>query len=117
MSIAGLMSVDQNNTQNQTPGLADIPGLGGLFNNRTSLKDNKELVILVTVHLAKPVPPEQIKLPTDYYVAPDNIEFYLLGRMEARKKPVNTAQATVFDPLSGGTTGQFGHQINYGDTP
>jgi pilus assembly protein CpaC len=117
MSIAGLISVNQNNTQSQTPGLADIPGLGSLFNNRTSQKDKKELVILVTPHLAKPVPPDQIKLPTDYYVAPDDIEFYLLGRMEARKKPVNTAQAPVFDPTSGGTTGRFGHQIYNGDSP
>jgi pilus assembly protein CpaC len=116
MSIAGLISVNQDNTQKQTPGLADIPGLGALFNNRTSQKDKKELIILVTVHLAKPVPPEQIKLPTDYYVAPDDVEFYLLGRMEARQKRVNTAQAPVFDPTSGGTTGQFGHQINNGDS-
>ncbi|MDD5265885.1 MAG: pilus assembly protein N-terminal domain-containing protein [Methylococcales bacterium] len=117
MSIAGLISVNQNNTQSQTPGLADIPGLGALFNNRTSRKDKKELVILVTPHLAKPVPPEQIILPTDYYVAPDDIEFYLLGRMEARRKPINTAQAPVFDPSSGGTTGRFGHQIYDGDSP
>ncbi len=116
MSIAGLISVNQNNTQNQTPGLADIPGLGALFNNRTSRKANKELVILVTPHLAKPIPPDQIKLPTDYYVPPDDVEFYLLGRMEARTKLVNTAQAPVFDPTSGGTTGQFGHQINDGDS-
>ncbi len=72
---------------------------------------------MVTVHLAKPVPHEQITLPTDYYVAPDDVEFYLLGRMEARQKPVNTAQAPVFDPQFGGTTGQFGHQINDGDRP
>lgn len=117
MSIAGLLSVDQLNSQKQTPGLADIPGLGALFNNRESRKDNKELIILVTVHLAKPIAPEQITLPTDYYVAPSDVEFYLLGRMEARKKPVNTAQAPVFDPASGGTTGQFGHQINDGESP
>jgi len=117
MSIAGLLSVNQLNSQKQTPGLADIPGLGGLFNNRSSEKDSKELVILVTVHLAKPIPPKQITLPTDYYVAPDDVEFYLLGRMEARQKPVNTAQAPAFDPMSGGTTGQFGHQINDGESP
>ncbi len=114
MSIAGLISENNNNTQEQTPGLADIPVLGSLFRNRTSQNDKKELVILVTPHLAKPIPPDQIQLPTDYYVAPDDIDFYLLGRMEARNAQDKTAQAPVFDPMSGGTTGQFGHQINDG---
>jgi len=115
MSIAGLISVDETNLQNQTPGLADIPGIGALFNNRQANMDNKELVILITPHLAKPIPPNQIKLPTDYYVEPDDIEFYLLGRMEGRKKQTNTNQPPAFNPLSGGTTGQFGHQISGGD--
>lgn len=114
MSIAGLISENQSNRQEQTPGLSDVPVLGSLFRNRSARKDNKELVILITPHLAKPIPPNQIQLPTDNYVAPDDIDFYLLGRMEARKKQVNTAQAPVFDPTSGGTTGQFGHQINDG---
>lgn len=114
MSIAGLISENNTNTQDQTPGLADIPVLGSLFRNRTSQNDKKELVILVTPHLAKPIPPDQIQLPTDYYVAPDDIDFYLLGRMEARNAEDKTAQAPVFDPMSGGTTGQFGHQINDG---
>jgi pilus assembly protein CpaC len=117
MSIAGLIAVNQSNKQEQTPGLADIPVLGSLFRNRESQMDNKELVILVTPHLARPIPPDQIKLPTENYVAPNDIDFYLLGRMEASKAPTATAQAPVFDPLSGGTTGQFGHQINDGDRP
>lgn len=115
MSIAGLISENNSNKQEQTPGLSDIPILGSFFRNRESLNEKKELVILITPHLAKPIPPDQIQLPTDNYVAPDDIDFYLLGRMEARKTPVKTAQAPVFDPMSGGTTGQFGHQINEGD--
>jgi pilus assembly protein CpaC len=115
MSIAGLISENQSNNQEQTPGLADIPVLGSLFRNRQSLSDKKELVILVTPHLARPIAPDQIHLPTDNYVAPDDIDFYLLGRMEARKNPVTTAQAPVYDPLSGGTSGQFGHQITNGE--
>ncbi|MCX7102796.1 MAG: hypothetical protein NTX38_15275, partial [Methylobacter sp.] len=62
-------------------------------------------------HLARPIPPSQIKLPTDSYVAPNDIDFYLLGRMEARK---TQTQITAVDPGTGGTTGQFGHQINDG---
>ena len=116
MSIAGLISENNTSKQEQTPGLADIPVLGAMFRNREARNEKKELVILITPHLAKPIPPDQIKLPTDNYVAPDDIEFYLMGRMEARQKQVNTAQAPVYDPMSGGTTGQFGHQINDGDS-
>jgi len=116
MSIAGLISENNTAKQEQTPGLADIPLIGSMFRNREARNDKKELVILITPHLAKPIPHDQIKLPTDNYVAPDDIEFYLLGRMEARQNQVNTAQAPVYDPNSGGTTGQFGHQINDGDS-
>ncbi len=111
MSIAGLISENQSNKQDQTPGLADIPVLGSLFRNREASNDKKELVILITPHLARPIPPSQIKLPTDSYVAPNDIDFYLLGRMEARK---TQTQITAVDPGTGGTTGQFGHQINDG---
>jgi pilus assembly protein CpaC len=114
MSIAGLMSENNTNAQQQTPGLADIPVLGSFFRNRQSSNDKKELLILVTPHLARPLPKEQIRLPTDNYVAPGDIDFYLLGRMEARKNRNTAALAPVTDPASGGTTGQFGHQINYG---
>jgi pilus assembly protein CpaC len=112
LSIAGLISENKSSKQEQTPGLADIPVLGALFRNRETQKDQKELVILVTPHLAKPIPPSEIRLPTDNYVEPDDIEFYLLGRMEARKAQMNTAQSQVVDPTIGGTSGQFGHQIN-----
>ncbi|MGJ0484886.1 MAG: type II and III secretion system protein family protein [Methylomicrobium sp.] len=114
LSIAGLMSENQTNAQEQTPGLADVPILGSFFRNRHASNDKKELLILATPHLAKPLPKEQIRLPTDNYVAPGDIDFYLLGRMEARKNRNAAALATVTNPASGGTTGQFGHQINDG---
>jgi len=114
MSIAGLISENNSNKQTQTPGLADIPVLGALFRNREAANDKKELVILITPHLAKPIPHDQIHLPTENYVAPDDVEFYLLGRMEARKTSIKMAQAPIFDSTIGGTTGQFGHQINDG---
>jgi pilus assembly protein CpaC len=114
LSIAGLMSENNTNSQEQTPGLADVPVLGALFRNRSASNDKKELLILVTPHLAKPLPKDQIRLPTDNYVAPGDIDFYLLGRMEARKDKNPAALATVTNPANGGTTGQFGHQITDG---
>nr|WP_305907142.1 hypothetical protein [Methylomarinum sp. Ch1-1]MDP4519868.1 hypothetical protein [Methylomarinum sp. Ch1-1] len=111
MSIAGLISEQNDHTQQHTPGLADLPLLGSLFRNRQSFNEKKELVILVTPHLARPIPRHQIRLPTDNYVQPDDIDFYLLGRMEGRATE-KTRSAPTYNPSSGGTVGQFGHQIN-----
>lgn len=107
MSIAGLLSKDSENNQSQTPGLADLPVIGSLFRNRAASRQDKELLILVTPHLARPIPRDQIRLPTDTFVEPDDIDFYLLGKMESRK-------AKTHQPTTGGTTGQFGHQLEEG---
>ena len=107
MSIAGLLNKDSQISQEHTPGFADLPLIGTLFRDRESRDDKKELIILVTPHLARPIAPDQIRLPTDSYVEPDDYDFYVLGRMESRKiNPPN--------PDSGGINGQFGHQINDG---
>lgn len=107
MSIAGLLSSEFSNDQSHVPGVADIPLVGALFRNRSALKEQKELIILVTPHLAKPIPQDQIRLPTEAFVEPDDVDFYLLGRMESRKVRTLPNQDD-----NGGMSGQFGHQIN-----
>ena len=45
-------------------------------------------MVLVTPHLVKPMAQRTAQLPTDVYVEPNNVEFYLLGCTEGkRKKP------------------------------
>lgn len=80
MSIAGLMNESMREVVNKFPGLGDIPILGQLFRSQSYRKDETELVILVTPVLAKPIDPGQIKLPTDNFVEPSDIQFYLLGK-------------------------------------
>lgn len=113
MSIAGLLDNNSTGNQNQIPGFADLPLVGALFRNRDGSADQKELVILVTPHLARPVPKNQVRLPTDAFVPPDDIDFYLLGRTESRKVSALPSESST----KGGVTGQFGHQISAGDTP
>jgi pilus assembly protein CpaC len=113
MSIAGLLSDDNTANQTQIPGLADMPLIGSLFRNRGNTSEQKELIILVTPHLAAPVPKNLVRLPTDAYVEPDDIDFYLLGKMESRK--VKPLQPDISNNL--GVNGQFGHQINEGGKP
>jgi pilus assembly protein CpaC len=96
IGIAGLLNENMREVINKFPGLGDIPILGHLFRSQEYVKGETELVILVTPHLAKPIAPNDIKLPTDNFVDPNDADFYLWGRLEG----------------AGGTTSDFGHDLD-----
>ena len=79
MGIAGLLDDNLRESVTKFPGLGSIPVLGTLFRSSEYQKGQTELVIIVTPHLAKPVAPGSVKLPTDGFVEPSDSEFYLLG--------------------------------------
>jgi len=47
----------------------------------------------VTLRLAKPIKPGEVKLPTDAIVDPSNAEFFLGGRIEGRKPDAKSEPA------------------------
>lgn len=108
MAIAGLISDNVREAVDKFPGLGDIPMLGMLFRSQQFIKDQTELVIFVTPRFAKPTPPELVRLPTDSFVEPSDLEFYLMGKMEGTRpraaQPTETLQ-------KGGLEGAFGHQL------
>jgi len=106
MGIAGLISEDVRQVVTRFPGLGEIPVLGALFRSQEFLSNETELVILVTPHIAKPIAPEDIRLPTDKFIEPSDLEFYLLGRTEGRRKKVSAPRD------EGGVRGAFGHSID-----
>ena len=115
MSIAGLISEKMKETINKFPGLGDIPGLGVLFKDSKFAKDTTELVIFVTPRLAKPVLAQNALLPTDSFVEPDNVDFFVLGRTESRKvrnRWVDKDVATRGN--NGGLDGDYGQQLVVG---
>ncbi|MET0248747.1 MAG: type II and III secretion system protein family protein [Sphingobium sp.] len=63
--IAGLLNNDTGNTIDKVPGLGDIPILGSLFKSRSFLRNETELVIVVTPYLVKPINASDVRLPTD----------------------------------------------------
>ncbi|MFZ2406416.1 MAG: type II and III secretion system protein family protein [Methylobacter sp.] len=107
LGIAGLINDSMRESISKFPGLGDIPVLGQLFTSQKYLKNETELVIFVTPHLVKPIAPDSIQLPTDKYIDPSDMEYYLMGRTEARKMParVNSGQS-----YTGGLRGHFGQQ-------
>lgn len=87
IAIAGLISESTREVIDKFPGLGDLPIIGSLFRSQAFESGETELVILVTPHLAKPLNPEDIRLPTDGYIEPSDLEFYLLGRITEKSGP------------------------------
>ncbi|HMT40758.1 type II and III secretion system protein family protein [Sphingorhabdus sp.] len=78
--IAGLLSNSANTSVDKYPGLGDVPVLGALFKSNGWKRNETELVIVVTPYLVKPVSESEIKLPTDGYNTPSDLERILLNK-------------------------------------
>lgn len=85
IGIAGLINENLRETITKFPGLGDIPGIGALFRSQAFQKGETELLILVTPHLVKPMIPGEIRLPTDKFREPSDLEFFLGGQLEGRR--------------------------------
>ena len=99
IGIAGLINENLRETVTKFPGLGDIPGIGALFRSQSFQKGETELLILVTPHLVKPMTPGEIRLPTDKFVEPNDLEFFLNGQTEGRASKESE-------------TSQYGHDVN-----
>ncbi|MDM7955031.1 type II and III secretion system protein family protein [Blastomonas sp.] len=72
--IAGLLSNNTQNLVDKAPGLGDVPVLGNLFKSSSFRRGETELVIVVTPYLVKPVNANEIKMPTDGFQTPGELE-------------------------------------------
>ncbi|MBZ9539058.1 type II and III secretion system protein family protein [Modicisalibacter tunisiensis] len=116
IAIAGMLNENLRQNVSKLPGLGDLPVLGALFRSQEFIKDQTELVIFVTPRLARPMAPDQVHLPTGSFVAPSDVDFYLLGRLGGRPEaPASRSGGESVDPLlnrrDGGTEGRFGHDL------
>ena len=103
-AIAGLLSESVRDSVAKYPGLGDIPILGMLFRSSAFRKNETELVIIVTPHLVKPLDMKKQPLPTDYYVEPTDIEYYMWGLQEGKGKRKSST-------VRGQLDGDFGYAI------
>ncbi|WP_394135951.1 type II and III secretion system protein family protein [Aliivibrio fischeri] len=117
IGIAGLLSENVRDVTSKMPGFGEIPVLGQLFNSQEYISGETELVILVTPRLAQPVDRSKISLPTDAFVNPNDIEYYLLGRAsyideEMNRRTDNGDSSQMVAPTDqGGSEGNFGHAL------
>lgn len=85
LMMAGLLQVTMEGNTSRIPGLGELPAIGTLFRNNTGRRQEKELVVLVTPHLVEAVDDNQRPLlPGEDIGEPDDLEFYLRGKIENR---------------------------------
>jgi len=84
-ALAGLIDQDTSARTSQVPGLGDIPVLGAMFRSVRYQQDDTELVLMVTASLVEPgsLTPNT-PVPGSTHVAPNDWEFYAMGRIEGQ---------------------------------
>lgn len=81
MMIAGLVRDDVRQAVSGLPGLAKIPVLGTLFRSKDFVRNESELVIIITPYLARPVARNDLAKPDDNFNAPSDGAGLFLGRV------------------------------------
>ncbi|MFT5393118.1 MAG: pilus assembly protein CpaC [Gammaproteobacteria bacterium] len=104
IGIAGLINSRLRESVDKFPGLGEVPVVGALFRSQAFLREETELVIFVTPRLARSINSSQARLPTDAFVEPSDVEFYLMGKLEG-ERPIDDLERSG----RGGTEGRFGH--------
>ncbi len=108
-AIAGLLNDRYIERVRKYPFIGDIPIIGTLFKTSSFEKQERELIVLVTPHLVRPLDKAKQTLPTDQYVEPNDIEFYLFGRLEGIKLSSSSTSNSLDQKNKGGLEGKFGH--------
>ena len=91
-AIGGLLQSDNRNQLEQLPWLGNLPVLGALFSSRSYLKNESDLVIIVTPHLVRPARPgDVLRTPADDSLSPNDLDFFLMGKTE-----ISPRQARAF---------------------
>jgi pilus assembly protein CpaC len=103
-AIAGLLSDKVRSSIEKVPWLGSIPILGALFRSSDYRREESELLVVVTAHLAKPLAPHEVPpLPTDRELNdPGNAQFFFLG---SDSIPGSVTRTAAMDRGPAGATG------------
>ncbi|MDG4873909.1 type II and III secretion system protein family protein [Mesorhizobium sp. WSM4935] len=81
MMIAGLVRDDVRQAVDGLPGLTKIPVLGTLFRSRDFVRNESELVIIITPYLSRPVARNDLAKPDDNFSPASDGAAMFLGRV------------------------------------
>ncbi len=104
MVLAGLIQEKLQQDINGLPGLKEVPVLGALFKSRDFIRNETELVILVTPLVVKPVAESQIASPLDGLKDSHDLDSVFFGRL-------HQVYGVTADQLPGTYHGQVGYII------
>jgi len=111
-AIAGLLQADNQRNISQLPWIGSVPVLGTLFRSSSYQKDQTDLVIIVTPSLAQPAAPgARLATPFDTTVPTNDVDFFLMGQTEQRKK------YTDYVTTGGDLQGPYGYMLGVMQDP
>ena len=83
-----------------------MPVIGTLFSSSSYIKHETDLVIIITPALVQPAAPgDRLATPLDDRLPSNDIDFFLLGQLEDKKK------RSTYVNSAGQTVGPYGHII------
>jgi pilus assembly protein CpaC len=105
-AISGLLQHIGKRNIAQLPWLGSLPVLGALFRSSSYQEKETELVVIATPHLVRPAAPgQQLASPLDERMPPNDVDFFLEGRTDMRKK------YTSYVNGGGELRGPYGHLL------
>jgi pilus assembly protein CpaC len=105
-AIAGLLQTRNTQDVSQVPWIGSVPVLGALFSSKSYQQQETDLVIIVTPRLVAPaVPGQRLASPLDSRLPANDVDFFLNGQMEVRKRYDDYVNS------GGDVKGPYGHII------
>ncbi|UPK05452.1 type II and III secretion system protein family protein [Bradyrhizobium sp. 170] len=105
-AIAGLLQTRNRQDVSQLPWIGSVPVLGTLFSSRSYQQEETDLVIIITPRLVAPaVPGQALASPLDSRLPANDVDFFLNGQMEVRKRYNDYVNS------GGDVKGPYGHII------
>ena len=105
-AIAGLLQSRNERHVSQLPWIGSVPVIGALFRSAAYQQEETDLVVIVTPHLVAPaVPGQRLASPLDNYTPTNDVDFFLMGEMEQKKK------FRDYITSGGDIQGPYGHMI------
>ncbi len=86
LAVAGLIQNNIGSDSKRVPFFGDLPIVGRLAGFDRVTAGEQELVVLITPQLVHPLDPKEVPpMPGSDLFEPNDLEFYLLGRMESHR--------------------------------
>ncbi|MCP1970840.1 type II and III secretion system protein family protein [Bradyrhizobium elkanii] len=105
-AIAGLLQTRNRQDVSQLPWIGSVPVIGTLFSSKSYQQQETDLVIIVTPRLVAPAAPgQQLASPLDSRLPANDVDFFLNGQMEVRKRYDDYVNS------GGDVKGPYGHII------